>query len=542
MPLAPQIPNTPDDISIKSFDISAVSYTSSTATYTAVGHTFANGDTVIISGIVPDGYNGTFTITSIATNVFTIANSTNATVTDAVGNAYSVDNTDYDLSDTDIVYQTNNEDVTDLINTNSNVAAAYAAAIQAQSDAATAIANAATAYAQANTATFNAGVAQSTADGKNKVHYSTSGPSGSGTNGDIWFVLNGSQNVTAQYTYQSGSWVQNQITSTVIANLDAGKITAGTITSIAMNNGSGTFSVDASGNLIASAATITGTIYASAGTFTGTVTATSGTFTGTIQATSGYIGSAANGWNFSSAGYMNSSDFGTILYPKSSQSPYALITDRGIATSTLSVNSTANTSITMSGGITSNGYSTLDRLQLVTYVNIVGGYGVNSGWGPNSTNTYDLGIGANDHQWNHIYLHNSAIVNSDARLKTNIQSSPLGLDFINALRPVAYKFISGGNKVEVDQDGEPIVIGTDENGKPIVETTSIPGKRTHYGLIAQEVKTALDEANVGDFGGWVIGDVNDPDAYQSLAYEQFVAPLIKAVQELTNRVKQLEGK
>jgi hypothetical protein len=560
MPLAPQITNTPQDIVVKNFSISAVSYTSSTATYTANGHTFAAGDTVIVSGLTPDGYNGTFTIASIATNTFTVANTTNATVTTASGDAYSADNTDFDQSDTNIVYKTNNEDVTDLINTNSSVAAAYAAAIQAQSDAATAIANAntaianaATAYAQANTATFNAGVAQSTADGKNKVHYSTSGPSGSGVNGDIWFVLNGSQNVTAQYTYQSGSWVQNQITSTVIANLDAGRITSGTITSIAMNNGSGTFSVDASGNLIASSAiitgnitatsgTFTGTVYASSGTFTGTVTATSGTFTGTVQATSGYIGDATTGWNFSSSGYMYSNDAATVLYPKSSQSPYALVTDRGIATNTISVNSTSSTSITMAGGITSNGYSTLDRLQLVTYVNIVGGYGVNSGWGPNSNNTYDLGVGANDHQWNHIYLHNAAIVNSDARLKTDIKSSPLGLDFINSLRPVAYKFISGGNKIEVDEHGEPIVIGTDKNGKPIIKTTSMPGKRTHYGLIAQEVKTALDEANVGDFGGWVIGDITNPDAYQSLAYEQFIAPLIKAVQQLTDRVKQLEGK
>lgn len=507
MPLAPQITNNPDDIPVKDFAISAVTYTSSTATYTATGHTFASGDTVIVSGLAPDGYNGTFVITSIATNTFTVANSTNAAVTDAAGNAYSVDNTDYDLSDTDIVYKPNNEDVTDLINTNQSVAAAYAAAIQAQSDAATAIANAATAYAQANTATFNAGVAQSTADGKNKVHYSTSGPSGSGTNGDIWFVLNGSQNVTAQYTYQSGSWVQNQITSTVIANLDAGRITSGTITSIAMNNGSGTFSVDASGNLIASSATITGTIYASSGTFTGTVTATSGTFTGTVQATSGYLGSASTGWNFASAGYMYNNALTTILYPSDSQNVYALITNRAIEAD--------------------NGY----QAKLGCNWDVGGSTISNSYWRsnariiPGTDNSFSNG--ASSLRWSVIYAATGTINTSDERIKTDIKPTNLGLNFIEALNPVSYKF----------------KIGTNEYNKETGDVTPIPGVRTHYGLIAQEVKAALDQVAPGqDFAGWVLTDVNDPDSEQGLRYESFISPLIKAVQELNARVKQLEGK
>jgi hypothetical protein len=71
---------------------------------------------------------------------------------------------------------------------------------------------------------------------------------------------------------------------------------------------------------------------------------------------------------------------------------------------------------------------------------------------------------------------------------------------------------------------------------------SIPGKRLHYGFIAQEVKAALDESGVEDFAGWVQDDLTNPESTQSLSYEQFIAPLVKAVQELTNRVKTLEGK
>jgi hypothetical protein len=68
------------------------------------------------------------------------------------------------------------------------------------------------------------------------------------------------------------------------------------------------------------------------------------------------------------------------------------------------------------------------------------------------------------------------------------------------------------------------------------------GRRTHYGLIAQEVKAALDAAGVGDFAGWVLGDKDDPSSTQGLRYDQFVAPLIKAVQELAARVAALEAR
>ena len=59
-----------------------------------------------------------------------------------------------------------------------------------------------------------------------------------------------------------------------------------------------------------------------------------------------------------------------------------------------------------------------------------------------------------------------------------------------------------------------------------------------YGLIAQEVKAALDKHNITDFGGW-----NEIDnTIQSVSQEMFVHPLIKAVQELSAKVEELENK
>jgi hypothetical protein len=144
--------------------------------------------------------------------------------------------------------------------------------------------------------------------------------------------------------------------------------------------------------------------------------------------------------------------------------------------------------------------------------------GVNSSWYPFVTNSFSLGLlgpinsGPDNvtRAWKNIYLNTAATVISDERTKENIAPSDLGLSFINNLSPVKY------NK--------------------------IGGDRTHYGLIAQQVKSVLDEANIADFGGWVISDVNDSEGQQALRYEEFISPLIKAVQELTARVKLLEEK
>jgi len=70
--------------------------------------------------------------------------------------------------------------------------------------------------------------AQSTANGKNKVYYSTSAPgSTANTAGDIWWQY-ASGIVIGQYVGAGGtSWTSAPIGNAVIANLDAGKITTG---------------------------------------------------------------------------------------------------------------------------------------------------------------------------------------------------------------------------------------------------------------------------------------------------------------------------
>ena len=155
-------------------------------------------------------------------------------------------------------------------------------------------------------------------------------------------------------------------------------------------------------------------------------------------------------------------------------------------------------------------------------------YGVTSDWYPAFSNAYNIGTPANGgtgvaaRYWKTIYSNTGTIVTSDQRLKTDIEPTTLGLDFINRLNPVSYKFIEGSQEFI---DGQSV---------------SIPGARKHYGLIAQEVKQAIDDSDTEDFGGWVQIDRSNENSDQALRYEEFISPLIKAVQELTARVQALE--
>lgn len=109
---------------------------------------------------------------------------------------------------------------------------------------------------------------------------------------------------------------------------------------------------------------------------------------------------------------------------------------------------------------------------------------------------------------------------SDGRFKYNITESVRGLDFINRLRPVQYKF---------DREGYSKFIGQEEISK---NTNKI-----ETGFIAQDVEKAAKEANY-NFDG-VQTPQGDKDTY-SLAYSTFVVPLVKAVQEQQEQIEALK--
>ncbi len=64
--------------------------------------------------------------------------------------------------------------------------------------------------------------------------------------------------------------------------------------------------------------------------------------------------------------------------------------------------------------------------------------------------------------------------------------------------------------------------------------------RLHCGLVAQEVKQVMDDLGVY-FAGYQYHSLNGGQDVKSIGYSELISPLIKAVQELSARVKVLEG-
>jgi hypothetical protein len=110
---------------------------------------------------------------------------------------------------------------------------------------------------------------------------------------------------------------------------------------------------------------------------------------------------------------------------------------------------------------------------------------------------------------------------SDARVKTNVQEDVKGLDFITRLRPVTYY-----RNIKAMAE----ITGNKETGD-YPEKYDIE-KIKFSGFLAQDVEQAAKQANY-NFSGITVPK-NSKELY-TLSYEQFVVPLVKAVQELNSR-------
>ena len=114
---------------------------------------------------------------------------------------------------------------------------------------------------------------------------------------------------------------------------------------------------------------------------------------------------------------------------------------------------------------------------------------------------------------------------SDERLKTNIEDNDLGLDFINELKTKTYNWLPSN---EVPKE---LTSHYDEENTKNTDVKM-------YGMLAQEVKAAMDKHGNPEFTGWM----ENSDGSQNVSREMFVIPLIKAVQELTKKVEELEAR
>lgn len=401
---------------------------------------------------------------------------------------------------------------------------------------------------------------------------------GSATNYVIW---NGSSlSIKGAVTADSGTF--------------QGRLQAGDI--YIPNTSSPVFSVTSAGALTASSANITGVVNATSGSFSGTISAgynLTTQFGNNINGAANYSGIKIGntGWNNAwvqrSDGtvYFRASSNSSYLYMDTSDAYIAMGWDGGqyrfrvdnsgnLTATSADISGTINASSgTFSGNITSNATITGGTLSGSTisggsilignstssgYISvasattmIVNGIKFQNrqyaGWAasfyPYYDAQYDLSVVTSPnlgvYRWDNIYYIGSIVDQSDERSKNSIETSDLGLDFIKMLRPVSYfKNISKKQHL-LDENENPI---RDENENMLYDI--IPGKRKHYGLIAQEVRQVI--ADLGktalDFSGWGMHDPEDPDSEQTLSYIEFISPIIKAIQELSTRIEQIEAR
>lgn len=127
------------------------------------------------------------------------------------------------------------------------------------------------------------------------------------------------------------------------------------------------------------------------------------------------------------------------------------------------------------------------------------------------------------------YVQVAWTVTSDARDKTDIQPLPSSLDLVEALNPITFKWDKRSKYYITDEDGnitsKPAPDGTHKEDQPFA------------GFLAQEVQQAITDLGYVDD---IIVDKEQDDLLK-IKETALIPVLVKAIQELSARVKVLEG-
>ena len=130
-------------------------------------------------------------------------------------------------------------------------------------------------------------------------------------------------------------------------------------------------------------------------------------------------------------------------------------------------------------------------------------------------------LGSSSYRWMEVWSVNPLNTSSDRRLKKNIQPTQFGLNEVLQLQPVEYKWKEGHDKTMIGliaQDVENII-------PPVV---------SHNVMSEEEIKKIESEG-----GGRTVSEINK-DNY-SMSYSQLIPVLINAIQELNQKVVELEN-
>ena len=162
-------------------------------------------------------------------------------------------------------------------------------------------------------------------------------------------------------------------------------------------------------------------------------------------------------------------------------------------------------------------------------------------------NSTAIGTGAIINASNQVRVGNSSVTSiggqvgwtsfSDGRYKQNIRQNVPGLAFINKLQPVTYTLnVNAIESKSKTRNGKPLPGQMDDPlSKQAVQEES---KVIYTGFVAQDVEKAAQSLHY-DFSG-VDKPKDDQQSFYGLRYGDFVVPLVKAVQELSEENNELK--
>ena len=259
----------------------------------------------------------------------------------------------------------------------------------------------------------------------------------------------------------------------------------------------------------------------------------------------------SGGLSLNTTGNSNTAVGHIALYNNTTGNSNTAIGSSALAANTTGYNNAAIGANALSANTTGHSIAAVGALALSnnTIFTNIGGLGYNTQ--VTASNQVQLGDGATT-----TYAYGAVQDRSDVRDKTDVRDTELGLEFVNALRPVDFKW-----DMREDYRPKPPVAPSEnatEEEKAAYEAAKVKWledvklaninsdgskkrNRFHHGLIAQEVKAVLDSKGI-DFGGFQDHTIKGGDAVMTIGYTELIGPLIKAVQELSAKVAELEAK
>lgn len=338
------------------------------------------------------------------------------------------------------------------------------------------------------------------------------------------------------------------------------------------------------GDLSAAGGTFSGNLSAAGGTFTGTLSGVDGTFTGTISAsnvtggTLDFTSVTAGNLDFSSLsvtstqiintiatdailgkisdGAISEAKLGNLSASKitSGTIDAALINTASLASVFINTSANITSALTVQGATVkaTGDLQTGDRIEHVgdesdSYIDIgsntthyfrvnggntglqlsgTGSSFVYSDWRPSPAATHNLGSSFST--WDAVFAVDTSINTSDITLKTDIENTTLGLDFLNTLEPIEFKWKDGGVRTHLGFSAQDVK-------QKLIDAK---GESQNYAIYTQGSYETYDE--VDEDGNLV---EQPPEGWEKygLRMSELIPILVKSIQELTARIEELEA-